>query len=92
MGDTLLMQRFAPEPFGPAPQDAVQAMAHRLKTAEGRALYALGKSTLEPVIGIIQSVMKFRQFLLRGVNLVSGEWDWVCLADNVKRMHRMPGT
>ena len=39
-----------------------------------------------------ESVMKFRQFLLRGVNLVSGEWDWVCLADNVKRMHRMPGT
>ena len=30
-----------------------------------------------------------RQFLLRGVNLVSGEWDLVCLAYNVKRMHRM---
>ena len=38
------------------------------------------------------SVMKFRQFLLRGVNHVSGEWDLVCLAYNVKRMHRMQGT
>ena len=38
-----------------------------------------------------ESVMKFRQLLLRGVNLVSGEWDWVCLAYNVKRMHRMQG-
>ena len=84
-----LLQRFAPEPFGPAPQDPVQAMAHRLRTHEGRALYALRKSTVEPVIGIIKSVMKFRQFLLRGVNNVSGEWDWVCLAYNVKRMHRM---
>jgi hypothetical protein len=51
----------------------------------------LRKSTVEPVIGIIKSVMKFRQFLLRGVQLVSGEWDWVCLAYNVKRMHRMQG-
>jgi len=40
----------------------------------------------------MQQVMKFRQFLLRGVNLVSGEWDWVRLAYNVKRMHRMQGT
>lgn len=86
-----LMQRFAPELFGPPPQDPVRAMAHRLKTAEGRALYALRKSTVEPVIGIIKSVMKFRQFLLRGVDLVSGEWNLVCLAYNVKRMHRMQG-
>ena len=86
-----LMQRFAPELFGPPPPDPVRAMAHRLKTAEGRALYALRKSTVEPVIGIIKSVMNFRQFLLRGVNLVSGEWDLVCLAYNVKRMHRMQG-
>lgn len=35
--------------------------------------------------------MKFRQFLLRGVNQVSGEWDVVCLAYNVKRTHRMQG-
>jgi hypothetical protein len=86
-----LMQRFAPELFGPPPPDPVKAMAHRLKTAAGRALYALRKSTVEPVIGIIKSVMKFRQFLLRGVKHVSGEWDLVCLAYNVKRMHRMQG-
>lgn len=35
------------------------------------------------------AVMKFKQFLLRGVNHVSGEWDLVCLAYDVKRMHRM---
>ena len=88
---TELMQRFAPEPLGPPPPDPLAAMAHRLRTHEGRALYALRKSTVEPVIGIIKSVMKFRQFLLRGVNQVSGEWDLVCLAYNVKRMHRMQG-
>jgi len=52
------MQRFSPEPPGPAPQEPLAAMAHRLKTREGRALYALRKSTVEPVIGIIKSVMK----------------------------------
>jgi transposase len=83
------MHRFAPELLGPPPPDPLAAMAHRLKTREGRALYALRKSTVEPVIGIIKSVMKFRQFLLRGVDHVSGEWNLVCLAYNVKRMHRM---
>jgi len=87
-----LMQRFAPEPLGPLPPEPMQAMAHRLNTREGRARYALRKSTVEPVIGIIKSVIKFRQFLLRGVNHVIGEWDLVCLAYNVKRMHRMQGT
>jgi len=54
-----LMQRFGPRLLGPAPQDPLAAMAHRLRTHEGRALSALRKSTVEPVIGIIQSVMKF---------------------------------
>ncbi|MFA5892338.1 MAG: IS1182 family transposase [Actinomycetota bacterium] len=70
------------------PDDAapMQAMAHQLKTKAGRALYALRKQTVEPVFGIIKSVMGFRQFLLRGLNNVSGEWTLVCLAWNVKRM------
>jgi transposase len=70
------------------PDDAtpMQAMAHRLKTKVGRALYALRKQTVEPVFGIIKSVMGFRQFSLRGLKKVSGEWTLVCLAWNLKRM------
>ena len=64
----------------------MQAMAHKLKTKAGRAAYALRKQTVEPVFGIIKSVMGFRQFLLRGLNKVSGEWALVCLAWNLKRM------
>lgn len=64
----------------------MQAMAHRLKTKAGRAGYALRKQTVEPVFGIIKSVMGFRQFSLRGLKKVSGEWTLVCLAWNVKRM------
>lgn len=61
-------------------------MQEKLRTEAGRALYALRKQTVEPVFGIIKSVMGFRQFLLRGLEKVSGEWDLVCLAYNVKRL------
>ena len=64
----------------------MQVMAHRLKTKAGRALYALRKQTVEPVFGIIKSVMGFRQFSLRGLHNVTGEWTLLCLAWNLKRM------
>jgi transposase len=72
----------------PLPNDAtpMQAMAHKLKTKVGRATYALRKQTIEPVFGIIKSVMGFRQFSLRGLQKVTGEWTLVCLAWNLKRM------
>jgi transposase len=63
-----------------------QTMSRRLKTKAGRALYALRKQTVEPVFGIIKSVMGFRQFSLRGLKKVRGEWSLVCLAWNLKRM------
>lgn len=64
----------------------LQAMAHRLRTLAGKAEYALRKQTIEPVFGIIKSVMGFRQFSLRGLRKASGEWSLVCLAWNIKRM------
>ena len=72
----------------PMPENAtpMQKMAHKLKTIKGRATYALRKQIVEPVFGIIKSVMGFRQFSMRGIKKVSGEWDLVCLAWNVKRM------
>ena len=61
-------------------------MKHRLKTKAGRACYALRKQTVEPVFGIIKSVLGFRQFLMRGLANVQTEWTLVCLAWNLKRM------
>ena len=81
-----LAERFAPAPPVPDNPTPVEAMAHRLKTPEGRALYALRKHTPEPVFGIIKSVLGFRQFLLRGLNKVRGEWNLVTMAYNVKRL------
>ena len=65
---------------------SVDAMKHALKTKDGRAAYALRKQTVEPVFGIIKSVMGFRQFLLRGLDNVRNEWTLVCMAWNLKRM------
>jgi transposase len=81
-----LEERVAAAP--PAPQDptAVQAMAHRLKTPDGKKLYALRKQVPEPVFGIVKSVLGFRQFLLRGLDRVRGEWSLVSMAWNLKRM------
>jgi transposase len=80
-------QRFAAAPK-PPPESAtaMQKMMHRLKTPEGRELYGLRKQTPEPVFGIIKSVMGFRQFLLRGLESVQGEWSLVTLSWNLRRM------
>ena len=83
------MERFS-EPL-PLPEDAdcVTRMKHRLKTVVGKAIYAKRKSTVEPVFGIIKAVMGFRSFLLRGLDLVNGEWKLVCIAWNLKRLHAL---
>ena len=78
--------RFETPPAPPPEATPVERMAHRLKTPNGRATYALRKQTVEPVFGIIKSVMGFRQFLTRGLANVRNEWTLVCLAWNLKRM------
>lgn len=84
-----LKERFGdPDPL-PEDADEVTKMKHRLKTRDGRALYAKRKCTVEPVFGIIKAIMGFRQFSLRGLELVSGEWDLVCIAWNLKRLHTL---
>ena len=64
----------------------LKEMRSKLQTDEGKALYALRKQTAEPVFGIIKHAMGFRQFLLRGKEKVSGEWQLVTLAYNFKRL------
>lgn len=81
-----LGKRFAKAPPVPDNPTPVEAMAYRLKTTEGKKLYALRKHTPEPVFGIIKSVLGFRQFLLRGLDHVRGEWNLVTMAWNLKRM------
>jgi len=82
-------QRFTEPPALAPDADVVQAMDHRLATVEGRAIYAQRKSTVEPVFGIIKSVLGFRQFHLRGLDAASGEWTLVTMAWNLKRLFNL---
>ena len=79
-------ERFTEPPPLAVDATPLERMAHRLKTREGRSLYALRKQTPEPVFGIIKSVMGFRQFLLRGLEKANGEWNLVTMSWNIRRM------
>jgi transposase len=82
-------ERFATAPPAPENPTPIEAMAWRLRTPQGKKLYRLRKQTPEPVFGIIKSVMGFRQFLLRGLDCVRGEWNLVTMAWNIKRMYAL---
>lgn len=84
-----LAERLAPDAPKPNSHDPVAKMAWYLKTREGKARYAKRKCTVEPVFGIIKQVLGFRQFSLRGLDAVTGEWKLVAMAFNLKRMHTL---
>lgn len=65
-----------------------EKMTAKLRTPEGRALYARRKAIVEPVFGQIKGVRGFRRFLLRGLAKVSQEWRLVCLAHNLLKIWR----
>ena len=70
---------------GPLPWHAtrVDRMKRKLQTKAGRAVYAARKTIVEPVFGQIKQARGFRQFLLRGLAKVQGEWALVCLTHNI---------
>ncbi len=81
---------FAGQPDPPAQEASPkEKMAYKLQTDLGQAIYRLRKSTVEPVFGIIKEVLGFRQFSLRGLVNAAGEWNLVCIAFNLKRMHSL---
>ncbi len=70
------------------PATAQERMAAKVRTPEGRALYARRKVIVEPVFGQIKEVRGFRRFLLRGLQKIRGEWCLVCLTHNVLKLWR----
>jgi transposase len=89
-GRTVAQLEKRDDPPEPGPQAGfAERMRHRTATAAGRALYKLRQQTIEPIFGIIKQTMGFRRFSLRGLAKVSLEWDLVCLAYNLRRLHRL---
>jgi transposase len=80
-------------PMGRPPENmsGKEKMIRKLKTKKGKNTYKKRKETVEPVFGIIKSVMGFRQFMLRGLEKVNTEWALVRVAYNFKRLHTLLG-
>ena len=63
-------------------------MRRKLRTKRGRQRYALRMETVEPVFGQIKAGRGFRQFLLRGLEKVNGEWSLICTGHNLLKLFR----
>ena len=79
----------------PAPRGRIHSdlsardrMRRKLRTKRGRQRYALRMQTVEPVFGQIKQGRGFRQFLLRGLERVSGEWSLICTGHNLLKLSR----
>jgi hypothetical protein len=65
------------------------AMEQKLRSPEGRRRYLRRQASVEPVVGIIKRVLGFEQFSLRGLQQVTLEWNLVCVAYTLKRLHKL---
>ena len=79
-----------PTTAGPPPPGAgvAEQMRHKLRTAEGQAVYKLRKAVVEPVFGQIKEARGFRRFLLRGLEKVQAEWQMICATHNLLKLFR----
>lgn len=63
-------------------------MWHKLRQLGGAEIYKKRNTTVEPVFAEIKHVRGFRQFALRGLNKVEGEWNLICITHNVMKLFR----
>jgi hypothetical protein len=79
-----------PPPRGPLPRDAdaKTRMARKLRSKKGSAIYAQRKAIVEPVNGQIKKGRRLRQFLLRGLEKVDGEWHLIAATHNLLKLFR----
>ena len=77
-----------PAPRGRIPKclSIADRMRRKLRTKKGKERYGLRKELPEPVFGQIKQVRGFSQFLLRGVDKVSGEWKLICAGHNLLKL------
>jgi hypothetical protein len=73
------------------PGSRLAAMALKLKRAGRRSRYRLRKQIVEPVFGQIKQARGFRQFLLRGLDKIRGEWAMICTAHNLLKLANTNG-
>ena len=67
----------------------VEQMRRRLKTDEGRKKYIQRMWTTEPIFGHLKFNLGYKQFLLRTLKKVKGEFRLMCIGYNLKKMHKV---
>jgi transposase len=83
-------EEIPPVPRGRIPGDltAKQRMARKLRTKKGKKTYAKRKGIIEPIFGQLKQVLGFRQFSLRGLASMRGEWRLICTVHNLLKLWR----
>jgi len=83
-------EKIAAAPRGRIPKDltAKQRMARKLRTKKGRERYAKRKGMIEPIFGQLKGVLGFRQFSLRGLAAMRGEWRLMATVHNLLKLWR----
>ena len=70
---------------------AAQTLRAKLNTPQGRAVYKMRQTVVEPVFGQIKEPRGFRRFLLRGLKQVEGEWHPICATHNLLKLYQRGG-
>jgi hypothetical protein len=83
-------EKVASAPRGRIPQGltAKQRMARKLRTKKGRLMYAKRKGMIEPIFGQLKQVLGFRQFSMRGLSSMRGEWRLMATVHNLLMLWR----
>jgi transposase len=83
-------EKIASAPRGRIPADlsAKQRMARKLRTKKGRLMYAKRKGMIEPIFGQLKQVLGLRQFSLRGLSSMRGEWRLMATVHNLLKLWR----
>jgi transposase len=83
-------EKIASAPRGriPGGLTAKQRMARRLRTKKGREMYAKRKGMIEPIFGQLKHALGFRQFSMRGLASMKGEWRLMATVHNLLKLWR----
>ena len=74
-------------PRGPRPRTLREQMRRKLQMKRHFKRYQKREQSVEPVFGQIKAVRGFRQFHLRGLEKVRGEWLLACTAHNLLKLY-----
>lgn len=70
-------------------KELLEEMRRRLKTKEGRQKYIKRLYTVEPIFGHLKHNLRYRHFLMRGLEKVKAEFRLMCIGYNLIKMNQL---